>query len=188
MTSLKRNRLTLALLLVTISCASGIAQTQPGRAGSALPYLNPDIPLEQRVTDLVSRMTLDEKVRQMLYNAPAIERLRVPSYNWWSEALHGVARAGKATVFPQAIGLAATWDDKLMLRVASVISDEARAKYHDALRHNRRGIYEGLTFWSPNINIFRDPRWGRGMETYGEDPYLAGRLGVEFVKGMQGDN
>jgi len=188
MTSLKRNRLTLALLLVTISCASGIAQTQPGRAGSALPYLNPDIPLEQRVIDLVSRMTLDEKVRQMLYNAPAIERLRVPSYNWWSEALHGVARAGKATVFPQAIGLAATWDDKLMLRVASVISDEARAKYHDALRHNRRGIYEGLTFWSPNINIFRDPRWGRGMETYGEDPYLAGRLGVEFVKGMQGDN
>jgi beta-glucosidase len=153
-----------------------------------LRYLDPDLPLEERVSDLVARMTLDEKVSQMLYNASAIERLGIPEYNWWNEALHGVARAGRATVFPQAIGLAATWDADLMFRVATAISDEARAKHHDALRNGRRGIYEGLTFWSPNINIFRDPRWGRGMETFGEDPYLTGRLGVEFVKGMQGDN
>jgi beta-glucosidase len=133
-------------------------------------------------------MTLDEKVSQMIYEAPAIERLGVPAYNWWNEALHGVARAGRATVFPQAIGLAATWDTDLMFRVATVISDEARAKHNDALEHGRRGIYEGLTFWSPNINIFRDPRWGRGMETFGEDPYLTSRLGVEFVKGMQGND
>ena len=178
----------LAVLLTTIPCVFVAAQPQPGQAAAKLPYFNPDLPLEQRVGDLVSRMTLDEKVGQMLYNAPAIPRLQVPEYNWWGEALHGVARAGKATVFPQAIGLAATWDDKLMHRVASVISDEARAKHHDAVRRGRRGIYEGLTFWSPNINIFRDPRWGRGMETYGEDPYLTGRLGVAFVKGMQGDN
>jgi beta-glucosidase len=182
-----RNLYTVTLLLA-ISCTSVIAQRQPSHADTALPYFNPNLPLEQRVADLVSRMTLDEKVKQMLYNAPAISRLQIPAYTWWSEALHGVARAGKATVFPQSIGLAATWDDGLMHRVAVAISDEARAKYHDALRHGRRGVYEGLTFWSPNINIFRDPRWGRGMETYGEDPYLTGRLGIEFVKGMQGDH
>ena len=175
----------LTVLLMTMLSAFVTAQPQPDRT---LPYFNSDLPLEQRVADIVSRMTLDEKVGQMLYDAPAIPRLRVPAYNWWGEALHGVARSGRATVFPQAIGLAATWDDMLMRRVATVISDEARAKYHNALRHGRRGIYEGLTFWSPNINIFRDPRWGRGMETYGEDPYLTGKLGVEFVKGMQGDN
>ena len=152
------------------------------------PFQDPDRPLEERVDDLVGRMTLDEKVKQTLYNAPAIERLGVPAYNWWNEALHGVARAGRATVFPQAIGLAATWDSEIMFRVATTISDEARAKHHDAVKKGRRGIYEGLTFWSPNINIFRDPRWGRGMETFGEDPYLTGRLGVEFVKGMQGDH
>ncbi|MGB2868946.1 MAG: glycoside hydrolase family 3 C-terminal domain-containing protein [Bacteroidota bacterium] len=140
------------------------------------------------MNDLVSRMTLAEKTSQMLYTAPAIDRLGIPAYNWWNEALHGVARAGKATVFPQAIGLAATWDTDLMFRVATVISDEARAKHHEAVRQGRRGIYEGLTFWSPNINIFRDPRWGRGMETYGEDPYLTGKLAVEFVKGMQGND
>ena len=151
-------------------------------------FQNPNLPLEQRLNDLVSRMTLDEKVSQMLYNAPAVIRLGIPEYNWWGEALHGVARAGRATVFPQPVGLAATWDADLMLRVATVISDEARAKHHDALRNGRHGIYEGLTFWSPNINIVRDPRWGRGMETFGEDPYLTGRMGVQFVKGMQGDN
>ncbi len=151
-------------------------------------YRNPDLPLEERVNDLVGRMTLDEKVKQMLYNAPAIDRLGIPAYNWWNEGLHGVARNGLATVFPQAIGLAATWDTSLMYRVATAISDEARAKYHYALSKGRHGIYEGLTFWAPNINIFRDPRWGRGMETYGEDPYLAGRLAVEFVRGMQGND
>jgi beta-glucosidase len=133
-------------------------------------------------------MSLDEKVSQLLYNAPAIARLGIPEYNWWNEALHGVARAGNATVFPQAIGLAATWDTSLMRRVATAISDEARAKHHDALRKGRHGIYEGLTFWSPNINLFRDPRWGRGMETFGEDPFLTGRMAVEFIRGMQGDD
>ena len=133
-------------------------------------------------------MTLEEKVLQMQNAAPAIERLGIPQYEWWNEALHGVARAGYATVFPQAIGLAATWDTELMYQVADVISTEARAKHHEAARNNQRGRYYGLTFWSPNINIFRDPRWGRGQETYGEDPYLTARLGVEFVKGLQGND
>jgi len=152
------------------------------------PYQNPDLPLAERVDDLVSRLTLEEKILQMVYDAPAIERLGIPPYNWWNECLHGVARAGIATVFPQAIGLAATWDTGLMFQVATVISDEARAKHHEALRHGLRGIYTGLTFWSPNINIFRDPRWGRGQETYGECPYLTARMGVAFVKGLQGDD
>ncbi len=152
------------------------------------PYLNPKLPVDERVKDLLGRMTLEEKVSQMQNNAPAIPRLFIPAYDWWNEALHGVARAGVATVFPQAIGLAATWDTDLMLDVASVIGEEARAKYHEALRNNQHGNYQGLTFWSPNINIFRDPRWGRGQETYGEDPYLTGRLGVSFVRGMQGED
>ncbi|MFC1543725.1 glycoside hydrolase family 3 C-terminal domain-containing protein [Gemmatimonadota bacterium] len=152
------------------------------------PFQDPDLPIAERVEDLVSRMTLPEKASQMMNAAPAIPRLGVPAYDWWNEALHGVARAGRATVFPQAIGLAATWDEELMSAVATVISDEARAKNNLALQQDRHGIYEGLTFWSPNINIFRDPRWGRGMETYGEDPYLTGRLAVRFVQGMQGDD
>jgi len=151
-------------------------------------YMDVTLPVEQRVDDLVSRMTLEEKISQMIYDAPAIERLGVPQYNWWNECLHGVGRAGIATVFPQAIGLAATWNSELMYRVATAISDEARAKHHDALRQNIRDIYTGLTFWSPNINIFRDPRWGRGQETYGEDPYLTSRMGVAFVRGLQGDD
>ena len=120
--------------------------------------------------------------------APAIERLGVPDYNWWNEALHGVARSGLATVFPQAIGFAATWNDSLIFRMATAISDEARAKHHEYARNGSLGRYQGLTFWSPNINIFRDPRWGRGQETYGEDPFLTGRLGVQFVRGLQGDD
>jgi beta-glucosidase len=143
---------------------------------------------EERAAELVSKMTLEEKALQMQNSAPAIPRLGIPAYDWWNEALHGVARAGVATVFPQAIGLAATWDKALMRRVAEAISTEARAKYNDAIAHGNHGRYFGLTFWSPNINIFRDPRWGRGQETYGEDPYLAGRLAVEFVQGMQGDD
>jgi beta-glucosidase len=150
------------------------------------PYLNPDLTPEARAGDLVSRMTLDEKVLQMQNGAPALDRLNIPAYDWWNEALHGVARAGRATVFPQAIGLAATWDTDLMGRIADVISTEARAKYNEAIRNNQHGRYQGLTFWSPNINIFRDPRWGRGQETYGEDPYLTGRMAVAFIKGMQG--
>jgi beta-glucosidase len=155
-------------------------------AQSPAPYLDPALPIEQRVNDLVSRLTLEEKVAQMQDVAPAIPRLNIPAYNWWNEGLHGVARAGTATVFPQAIGLAATWDSDLLHRVADVISTEARGKYNDAIQHNNTGRYFGLTFWSPNINIFRDPRWGRGQETYGEDPFLTGRLGVAFVTGLQG--
>jgi len=157
-------------------------------AQEKIPFKNPDLPLEQRVEDLVERLTLEEKVSQMVYNSPAIERLDIPEYNWWNEALHGVARNGIATVFPQAIGMAAMWDRDLMYKIATVISDEARAKYNQALARNKRGIYQGITLWSPNINIFRDPRWGRGMETYGEDPYLTGELAVQFVKGLQGND
>ena len=143
---------------------------------------------QERAAELVSRMTLTEKVSQMVYDAPAIERLGIPDYNWWNECLHGVARAGAATVFPQAIGLAATWNPDLVHRIAAAISDEARAKHHQALRRSIRQIYSGLTYWSPNINIFRDPRWGRGQETYGEDPCLTASMGVAFVKGLQGDH
>jgi beta-glucosidase len=151
-------------------------------------YLDETLSFEERAKDLVSRMTLEEKTSQMVYNAPAIPRLGIPSYNWWNEALHGVARAGTATMFPQAIAMAATFDAELVHDAADIISTEARAKYHEAQRKGDHGIYKGLTFWSPNVNIFRDPRWGRGHETYGEDPYLTGRLGVAFVKGLQGDD
>jgi len=151
-------------------------------------YLDPSLPVGKRVEILVSQLTLREKIAQMLHKAPPIPRLEVPEYNWWNEGLHGVARAGRATVFPQAIGLAATFDVALMSEIATVISDEGRAKHHQALRQGNRGQYFGLTYWSPNINIFRDPRWGRGQETYGEDPYLTGRMGVAFVKGLQGED
>ncbi len=162
----------------------------PGARARAqtLPYQDTALSLPARAADLVGRMTLEEKVSQMTDVAAAVDRLGVPAYNWWNEALHGVARSGLATVFPQAIGLAATWNDSLIFRMATVISDEARAKHHEYLRRGERQRYQGLTFWSPNINLFRDPRWGRGQETYGEDPYLAGRLAVQFVRGMQGDD
>ncbi len=163
---------------------SAIAHSQPPA------YKNTGLPFEQRAEDLVSRMTLEEKIGQMMNSAPAIERLAIPAYNWWNECLHGVARAGLATVFPQAIGLAATFDTEAMSRTATVISDEGRAKYHHSVSLNSKAIpqYYGLTFWTPNINIFRDPRWGRGQETYGEDPFLTGELGVAFVKGLQGND
>ncbi len=152
------------------------AQQVIAAIGTAFAFLghpaSAQAPFEQRARELVAQMTLAEKVSQMQDAAPAIERLGIPAYNWWSEALHGVARSGLATVFPQAIGLAATWDDSLIYRMATVVSDEARAKYHEYLRQGKHDRYGGLTFWSPNINLFRDPRWGRGQETYGEDPYL----------------
>jgi beta-glucosidase len=151
-------------------------------------YLNPSLPLNERVNDLISRMTLQEKVSQMLNTTPAIPRLHIPAYNWWSEALHGIARSGVATVFPQAIGLGATFDDSLEKQIATAISDEGRAMYDAAEAKGYHEQYGGLTFWSPNINIFRDPRWGRGQETYGEDPFLTSRMGTAFVEGMQGDN
>lgn len=141
-----------------------------------------------RAKQLVSQMSLAEKMSQMLHNAPAIERLGVPAYNWWNECLHGVGRSGVATVFPQAIGLAASFDTARMYETATAISDEARAKYHAYQRYHDGGIYKGLTFWSPNINIFRDPRWGRGHETYGEDPVLTANMGVAFIRGLQGDD
>ena len=151
-------------------------------------YLDPTLSARERAHLLVAQMTLPEKIAQMLHQAPPIPRLNIPAYNWWNECLHGVARAGRATVFPQALGLAATFDMELVGRVAEMISDEARAKHHQALRQGNRGQYFGLTFWSPNINIFRDPRWGRGQETYGECPYLTSRLGVAFVRGLQGSD
>ncbi len=151
-------------------------------------YLNPALPIEQRVRDLISRMTLEEKASQLRDRAAAIPRLDVPAYYWWNEAAHGVAAAGIATNFPQTIGMAATWNSGLVHEIGSVISTEARAKYHDSMRRHQPEWFFGLTFWAPNINIFRDPRWGRGMETYGEDPFLAGRLAVAFVTGMQGDD
>jgi beta-glucosidase len=172
------------LMIIVLFSLSLFAQTS-----TAIPkYKNPLLPVEERVNDLVSRLTLEEKVLQMKDVAPAIPRLDIPAYNWWNEALHGVARAGVATVFPQAIGLAATWDTDLMFSVADVISTEARAKHNDFVSKGDRGRYKGLTMWSPNINIFRDPRWGRGQETYGEDPYLTARMGVQFVKGLQGND
>ncbi|MGD8869488.1 MAG: glycoside hydrolase family 3 C-terminal domain-containing protein, partial [Gemmatimonadales bacterium] len=180
-----------ALLTLAATAAFACAPTPPTKprpSTEMLPFEDPDLAVEVRVHDLLSRMTPEEKVSQMTHEAAAVERLGIHAYDWWSEALHGVARAGRATVFPQAIGLAATWDTNLMFRVAAATSDEARAKHHDSARKGRHGIYEGLTFFSPNINIFRDPRWGRGMETYGEDPYLTGRLAVQFVKGLQGDD
>jgi len=171
-----------ALVLLLVSSAVQAADT-------ATPaYLDTSRDFQARADDLVVRMTLEEKVAQMQNSAPAIPRLGVPAYDWWNEGLHGVARAGGATVFPQAIGLAATFDTALLHDVANAISDEARAKYHQALRNDQHGRYQGLTFWSPNINIFRDPRWGRGQETYGEDPYLSARMGVNFVEGLQGDD
>ncbi len=142
----------------------------------------------ERAEELVNQMTVEERASQLRYDAPAIERLGIPAYNWWGEALHGVARAGVATSFPQAIGMAATFDTELIHRAGDVAATEGRAKYNAYAAEEDRDIYKGLTFWSPNVNIFRDPRWGRGQETYGEDPYLTSRLGVAYVEGLQGDD
>lgn len=169
--------------LFVLTCVAAAAS-----AAAPRPWLDVSASFEQRAAALVAQMTLEEKAAQMQNAAPAIERLGVPAYDWWNEGLHGVARAGQATVFPQAIGLAATFDVPLMGQVAATISDEARAKHHQFLREGAHGRYQGLTFWSPNVNIFRDPRWGRGQETYGEDPYLTARMGVAFVRGLQGDD
>lgn len=171
------------LFTLLIACLTGICQGQNSNL-----FRDATQPTEVRVKNLIGQLTLDEKVHQMMHNSPAIPRLNIPAYNWWNEALHGVGRSGVATVFPQAIGLGATFDEKLIYKVSSVISDEARAMHNAAVANGYHKQYGGLTFWTPNINIFRDPRWGRGQETYGEDPYLMSRLGVAFVKGLQGDN
>src|ERR1700716_2781248 len=172
-------------VLYALFCSVSVAQQKEGQPA----YKDPKLPVEDRVKDLVSRMTLEEKAAQLGHTAPAIPRLGVPEYNWWNEGLHGVARAGTATVFPQAIGLAATFDAPLLHQAADAISTEFRAKYYTTVRPDGGADwYRGLTVWSPNINIFRDPRWGRGQETYGEDPFLTARMGVAFVTGLQGSD
>ncbi|WP_367773513.1 glycoside hydrolase family 3 C-terminal domain-containing protein [Flavobacterium sp. WC2421] len=175
----KKTMLSIFLLVAIVSC-----QTQRQLAF----HKDSTKSFEERAQFIVSQMTLAEKVSQMTYESSAIGRLGIPEMNWWNECLHGVARAGTATVFPQGIGMSAMWDRKQMFKISTAISDEARAKHQEFTSRNKRGIYQGLTFWTPNINIFRDPRWGRGMETYGEDPYLTGELAVQFVKGLQGDD
>ena len=179
-------RVIFALLAVLAAPSLSVhaQQTDP----ATFPYMNRSLPIDQRIDDLIGRMTLEEKVSQMRDHAAAIPRLGVPKYDWWNEGLHGVAFAGTATNFPQVIGMAATWDTGLVHQMAETISTEARAKYNQAMRDNDHEMFFGLTFWAPNINIFRDPRWGRGQETYGEDPFLTGRMGVAFVTGMQGDD
>lgn len=187
--------LLLFILVITLSLACdnrppGTSEPPGPNASTTYSYdfQDPSLSIDERLNDLLGRLSVEEKISQLNYDAPAIERLGIPAYNWWNEALHGVARNGRATVFPQAIGMAATFDAGLLNRVATAISDEARAKYHASVANNNRNRYAGLTFWTPNVNIFRDPRWGRGQETYGEDPYLTGLLGTAFVKGLQGDH
>ena len=171
----------MAAIILSLSASCG--DKQPN-----YPFRNPELPLEERIEDLLSRLTPEEKVAQMMNVTPAIERLGIPPYDWWNEALHGVARAGQATVFPQAIAMAATFDSEAVHQTFSMVSDEARAKYHHYQKNKEYDRYKGLTFWTPNINIFRDPRWGRGMETYGEDPYLTETMGVAVTRGLQGDD
>jgi len=187
--------LAFALLLPVAATAQAPTQTsapppteEQVKSAAALPFRDPSLPIDQRVDDLVGRLTLEEKVSQLIDRAAPIPRLDIPAYNWWNEGLHGIARSGFATMFPQAIGNAATWDAPLVHSIGEVVSTEARAKYNDAIAHNNHDRYFGLTIWSPNINIFRDPRWGRGQETYGEDPFLTSRLGTAFVEGIQGDD
>jgi beta-glucosidase len=173
----------LSIFLFLLCQTSGIGQN-----AQDYPFQNPNLSFEERSDDLLSRLTLEEKIGMLNYESKAVKRLGIPQYNWWNECLHGVARAGIATVYPQAIGLASTWDKDLMKRVALSISDEGRAKYHNFLKNDKRGIYQGITYWTPNINIFRDPRWGRGMETYGECPHLTGEMAVQFINGIQGND
>jgi beta-glucosidase len=179
---MKKHFMLICGLILTLSACTVKQQYQ-------YTFQDPDLPLEERVNDLVSRLTVEEKISQMMHNSPAIERLGIPAYNWWNEALHGVARSPyPATSFPQAIGMAAGWDTEAIRQMAEYVSDEGRAIYHDAAKKGKTAIYTGLTYWTPNINIFRDPRWGRGQETYGEDPFLTGAIGASFVKGLQGDD
>ena len=171
-----------------LCCISLLFIFSCNKIDSDFKFKNQSLTTEERVSDLISYMTLEEKVSQMRYDAPAIKRLNIPQYNWWNECLHGVARAGEATVFPQAIGMGATWNTDLIFEMGTAVSDEARAKYHQFIKEGQRKMSQGLTFWTPNINIFRDPRWGRGQETYGEDPLLTSKIGVSYIKGLQGDD
>ena len=184
---MKSNLLRVRLVLATFLAVCQLSAQQPV---AEPPFRDPGLPVEKRVDDLISKLTVAEKISQTMMASPAIKRLGIPKYDWWNEALHGVARNGTATVFPQAIGLAATWNPQLHQRIADAISTEARAKNNEAIRSSGGDSkrYQGLTIWSPNINIFRDPRWGRGQETYGEDPFLTGQFGVAFVRGLQGND
>jgi beta-glucosidase len=176
------------LIFRSLLLIAGIGPAVHISAQAPSAYQNPRTPVDQRVSDLLHQLTLKDKISLLGFVSPGVERLKIPSYVWWNEGLHGVARAGEATVFPQAIGAAASFDDQLLEQEADAISTEARAKYNLSVAQGHRLQYLGLTFWAPNINIFRDPRWGRGQETYGEDPYLTGRMGSAFIKGIQGDN
>ncbi|MGA8111171.1 MAG: glycoside hydrolase family 3 N-terminal domain-containing protein, partial [Acidobacteriaceae bacterium] len=176
------------LLTLFITLLAPVAAPAQQAANAQFPWLNTSLPIDRRVDLLISRMTLEEKVGQMQDHAPAIPRLDIPQYDWWNEGLHGVAFAGTATNFPQVIGMAATFDTQLVHTMGVIDSTEARAKYDEAIRNNQHEQFFGLTFWAPNVNIFRDPRWGRGQETYGEDPFLTARMAVAFVTGMQGDD
>ena len=169
--------------LTTISCCVFMAMSLNAQQ---LPYQNPELSAAERADDLLTRLTLDEKVSLMMDTSPAIERLGIPQFQWWNEALHGVGRNGFATVFPITMGMAASWDDALLHRVFTAVSDEARVKAQQAKRSGDIKRYQSLSFWTPNINIFRDPRWGRGQETYGEDPYLTAKMGLAVVRGLQG--
>src|SRR5579875_1607452 len=179
-----------ALLPVVLFCltAAALPLSASAQTSYAHPWDDPHQPIQKRVQELVSQMTLQEEASQMINDAPAIPRLGVPAYNWWSEGLHGIARSGYATVFPQAIGMAATFDPAAMHQMGVTVSTEARAKYNWAIRRGIHSIYFGLTLWAPNINIVRDPRWGRAQETYGEDPYLTGTMAVQYIRGLQGSN
>jgi beta-glucosidase len=172
--------------IISLSMLSSAATAGAQSVHWEFPFQNPALTADKRAEDLVGRLTLGEKVGLMTNESQPVERLGIKPYNWWNEGLHGVARAGLATVYPQAIGMAATFDTVLVRRVFSDVSDEARAKHAEAGRNGERGLYQGLTFWTPNINIFRDPRWGRGQETYGEDPYLTSRMAVAVIEGLQG--
>ncbi|HNG63998.1 MAG TPA: glycoside hydrolase family 3 N-terminal domain-containing protein [Ferruginibacter sp.] len=176
-----------SMLLAAAFLLAGSARAQTGKA---FPYWDPSLPIEERVNDLIGRLTLEEKIAQMLNATPAVPRLGIPAYDWWNEVLHGVARTPfKVTSYPQAIGMAATWDTNSMARMGDFSAMEGRAIHNRALEMNRTGDrYLGLTYWTPNINIFRDPRWGRGQETYGEDPFLTSMLARAFVHGLQGDD
>lgn len=178
----------LVILASLLAACGGDRSRIADKAGYDMPWQDPDLSVDDRVADLLSRMTLEEKVSQMVNSSAAIDRLGIPAYDWWSECLHGVARFGRATVFPQAIGLAATWDTDLIRRIGTAISDEGRAMFHAMEGYGFSRRYGGLTYWTPNVNIFRDPRWGRGQETYGEDPFLTSQIGVSLVKGIQGDH
>jgi len=184
----RRTFLQIATAATAALALPGPARGAVAEAGAATSFRDVRLPLERRVDALIAELTLDEKVSQLTDSSAAIDRLGIPAYHWWNEALHGIARAGFATVFPQAIGMAATWNERLVAEIGDTVGTEGRAKYNDAIAAGKHDQYYGLTFWSPNINLFRDPRWGRGQETYGEDPVLTATLGGAYVRGLQGDD